>query len=216
MQRERAATGSSAAVPVQEKPVLLEAINLTLQTIECRARLYRNLLVAVSVVSVVSILTAVLCWRGWPVAGLILAVPLAGGFLLHDTRRVRRWFEEILQMRRERGLDAALFLETIGRFKHVPSRSLQGMLLMLAPDEGSGQDPKRQTAGRESWPGSPLRAAEWRIMATTTALTLALGCLVFAVGARRLWLLIPAGGLAILCGFLRRKSRRSRPRSIGR
>ncbi len=185
--------------------MLLEAINLTLQTIECRARLYRNLLVAVSLVSVTSVLTAVLCWRGWPVAGLILVVPLAGGFLLHDTRRVRWWLEEILHMRRQRGLDTALFLETIGQFKHVPSRSLRGMLLLLAPDEGGGRDPKRQTASGESRPGSPLRAAEWRILATTTALTLALSCLAVAAGGRRLWLLLPAGGLAVLCGFLKRK-----------
>ncbi len=185
--------------------MLLEAINLTLRTIECRATLYRDLLVAVSLVSATSVLTALLCWRGLPVAGLILIVPLAGGFLLHDTRRVRWWFEAILQMRRERGLDTELFLETIGQFKHVPSRSLQGMLLMLAPDEGWGRDSERPTVPGESWPASPLRAAEWRILAATTVLTVALSCLAVAAAGWRLWLLVPAGGLAILCGFLRRR-----------
>jgi hypothetical protein len=40
--------------------VLLDAIDISLSAIEGRARLYRNLVVAVSVVSVLSILMAVL------------------------------------------------------------------------------------------------------------------------------------------------------------
>src|SRR5258705_9410853 len=69
------ATGSPDKA--REKPALVEAIDFTLRTIETRARLYRNVLVAVALVSVGSVLASLIGWRVWPLAGLILIVPLA-------------------------------------------------------------------------------------------------------------------------------------------
>lgn len=55
-----------------DRPVLLDAIDITLRTIEGRARLYRNLVLAVSVVSVLSILITVL-FRQWiALTGILL------------------------------------------------------------------------------------------------------------------------------------------------
>jgi hypothetical protein len=57
-----------------EKPVLADAIDMTLRTIEDRTKLYRNLIVAVSLVSMVSIVLAAL-FREW----LLLAGHLKAG-----------------------------------------------------------------------------------------------------------------------------------------
>ena len=78
-------TGASA-----EPPVLLAAINLSLRALEDRIRLYRNLVVAVCLLSISSVLAPLLFWRALPLAKLILVVALPGVFIFLDCRRVAR------------------------------------------------------------------------------------------------------------------------------
>jgi hypothetical protein len=93
------------------RPALLDAIDITNRTIEARAGLYRNLVVAVCAVSVLSILVAVLFRQWMSLAGLVLLVPLTGGFLFLDSRLVRRWRAGIVEMGRSRSLDVTAFLK---------------------------------------------------------------------------------------------------------
>jgi hypothetical protein len=55
---------SSEPKQAKDKPVLLDAIEITIRRVEDRARLYRNLVVTASVVSILSILLALLL-RQW-------------------------------------------------------------------------------------------------------------------------------------------------------
>jgi hypothetical protein len=114
-----------------EKPVLVDAIGTTLRTIEDRARLYRNLVLAVSMVSLVSIVTPVFSRQWLAFSGLIIIVPLTGGFLFLDSHLVLQWRAGILQMACLRGLDLALFLKTISAFRQIPPNSLKAMLATL-------------------------------------------------------------------------------------
>ena len=67
-----------------EKPVLLEAINLTFRTLERRLRLYRNLVIAVSLTGLGSVIVAGIL-RCWVVLVGELALPVYfAGFLLFD------------------------------------------------------------------------------------------------------------------------------------
>ena len=67
------------------RPVLPDAIDITVRTIEGRARLYRNLVVAVSAVSVLSILLAVLFRQWLALTGLVLLVPsVSVSFLISE------------------------------------------------------------------------------------------------------------------------------------
>jgi hypothetical protein len=187
-----------------ETPVLLEAINLTLRAFEDRARLYRNVVVAVSLVSVASLLTALVWWRAWPLAGLILAVPIAGVFLFLDDCRVLRWQGEILRLCQTRGLDTTQFVDTISQFKHLPRNSLQGMLLALSTAKAVSPTSGRREAPRDATSATRERNRDWKILAATAALTLALSGVAAAPYWRSLWPLLLAGAFAGLLVLLKR------------
>src|SRR5260370_31655590 len=106
--------GMPASEPKQttERRVLLDAIDITLRATEERARLYRNLVVAVSAVSVLAVF-----FRHWlALAGLIILVPLTGAYLVLDSRLLRLWRAGIVEMLRLRGLDVTAFSKTISGF----------------------------------------------------------------------------------------------------
>jgi hypothetical protein len=104
------------------KPVLRDAIEMTIRTIEDRGRHYRNLAAAVSVVWMASIFSGVLSHQWIALSGLIFVVPLIGGFLCIDSRRIRRWRTEMLKQQLVHGLDLALFRKTISGFRHLPDK----------------------------------------------------------------------------------------------
>jgi hypothetical protein len=196
--RQRKSTNAADAETKRapEKPVLLEAIDMTLATFEDRGRLYRNLVVAVSLVSLGSILTALLCWRGLPLAGLIIVVPLTGAFIYLDTRRVSAWRNSVLSMCRTRGLDLALFCNTVSQLKHLPQGSLQSMLATLpvkSPGALTQEGPSslRNDMRMNSEP-------DWKLLVGPAALTLALVGVTAALHWQSLWPLAVTIASAVL------------------
>jgi hypothetical protein len=99
-----------------EKPVLVDAIDTTLRTIEDRSKFYRNLVVAVSIVSLASIVLAVFSRQWLAFSGLIIIMPLTGGIFFIDSHLVLEWSAGMIDMARLRGLDLAMFLKTSSRF----------------------------------------------------------------------------------------------------
>jgi hypothetical protein len=114
-----------------QTPVLFDAIELTIRTFEARSRLYRNLVVAVSLVSVTSIAAALILWHWLPLLGFVSLVPLVRLYLHWDARTVLRWRTTILEMLHARELDRDLLRTTLMKFKHLPQRSLGAMLMTL-------------------------------------------------------------------------------------
>ena len=182
------------------RPVLLDAIDITVRTIEGRARLYRNLVVAVSAVSVLSILLAVLFRQWLALAGLVLLVPLTGGFLFFDSRLVRRWRAGIVEMTRLRSLDRATFLKTISGFRHLPQNALKAMLSTIPP---SGEEIRQETPQlKQAIVGPNFDALEWKnelkILCSTGLLTGALVCLIAGAFYGSVALLMSGASLIIL------------------
>jgi hypothetical protein len=203
-QRQQKSISSEPRQPT-DKPVLLEAINFTLRTIEDRSRLYRNLVVAVSIVSVLSVFSAAL-FRQWvALTGLLLLVPLTGGFLFFDSRRIRRWRAEIIEKSMMRGLDVAIFQKTIEGFRHLPAGSLQAMLSTLSSDVNASQRQRQEQNDIGAEFDARTRKDEWRILRASTLLTLALVCLAGAAIYHSLILLLCGAGSIILFGFLKRR-----------
>ena len=134
MRREKPKTDTNGRGSPAEKSVLAAAVDVTLRTFEARSRVYRNLVVAVSLVGATSILSAVILWTAIPLLGVALVVALTAGFARHDAYRVSRWRTEILEMYRTRGLDLAAFYSTLSKFKHLPEGSLGAMLATLPRD----------------------------------------------------------------------------------
>ncbi len=188
-------------------PVVKEAVNATLRTIERRANLYRNLIISVAVLSALSILMSVI-FRSWlPLCGIVLIVPLTGGFLLLDSRQVRRWQADIMEMWRFRSLNLKEFEKMISGFRHVPAQSLDGMLSTLPKDSNQF---KRDYASEEQKAISAERIdasghqQERRTLVGTVALTLMLSCLIAAAHFRSVALLLCFAGLAMFLAILRK------------
>ena len=159
-----------------DAPVMAIAINLTLRAIEDRARLYRGLIVVVSGTSVLALILAGLL-RSWtPLLAFGLLVPLAGGYLLLDGRRVSRWRTEILDLWCRRDLKLALLAKSVSAYPSVPSRTLEGMLATLPPSspdqklDALAELEKRKLAGTSS---AASRRQELRTLVAVAALTLA-------------------------------------------
>jgi hypothetical protein len=181
-----------------EKTVIVEALDLTFRTIEKRVKRYRYLVISVVCVIAISPMLA-LFYRQWLfTAGWILLVPLIGGFSYFDSRAVRLWRRQILQMNRVRDLDIDLFLKTAAELKRISPPTLQRMLSTINTD--------RRTHGGFD---KQQRSLECLTLVATILLTAALGCL---VGAAYYHSLIPlpfAVGLILFFSILRGQSRRS-------
>jgi hypothetical protein len=196
MKQSRSKSLSGELKQPTDKPVLLEAIEITIRTIEDRARLYRNLVMAVSVVSVLSILLSVL-FRHWlPLIGLVLLVPLTGAYLFFDGRLVRRWRAGVVEMTRLRSLDVATFLKTISGFRHLPSNSLKAMLATLPFGGQEGRQPEQALVG--STFDAIDHKNELKILCSTSLLTFALGCLIAGTFYGSAALLLSGGSLIVL------------------
>jgi hypothetical protein len=189
-----------------EKPVLVDAIDITLRTIEDRTKQYRNLVVAVSIVSMVSIVLAVLFRQWLLLAGLIMLVPLTGRFLFFDSHLVLQWRKGILEMARLRGLDVTAFLKAISGFRHVPPNSLKAMLSTLpASLEATRQQVTLSELAVVDEFETLERKNARRILLGTGLLTLALICLIGGAPCGSVTLLLLGGGLiAVVVAFGRR------------
>jgi len=121
--------------PPVETPVLLEAVNVTLRAMERRLRLYRNILVCVSLGLSGSALVA-LIFRKWIIlGGGVLAVPLlVGCFLYLDARAVRAWRDRVLQMQDKGGLDVDQLKKTLTSMRYIPDATLHSMFAMLSSE----------------------------------------------------------------------------------
>jgi hypothetical protein len=170
----------------------------TVRTIKDRARLYRNLVVAVSVVSVLSILLSVLSRQWLALIGFVLLVPLTGGYLFLDSRIVRRWRAGIVEMTRLRSLDVVTFLKTISGFRHLPPNTLKAMLVTIPPSDG-----EQATVGATF--DAMARKNELKILCSTGLLTVALGCLIAGTFYGSVALLLSGGSLIFLAALYGRR-----------
>jgi hypothetical protein len=189
------------------RPALLDAIDSTVRIIEDRARLYRNLVMAVSTVSVLSILMAIL-FRQWiAFSGLVLLVPLTGGFLILDSCLVRRWRTGIIEMKRVRSLDVVVFQKTVSGFRHFPPNSLKAMLstLPVTREENRHETPQPEQASVGANFDALDRKTELKILNSVGLLTIALICLVAGVFYRSLALLLSGGSSIILLAIFAKR-----------
>jgi hypothetical protein len=187
------------------KPASREAIEMTIRTIEDRGRHYRNLAATVSIVWIVSLFLGVLLHQWIALSGLILVVPLIGGFLLIDSRRIRRWRTEILKQQLMHGLDLALFRKTISGFRHLPGGTLQSMLSTISSHEKITYLQARIHDVTHDAFDADARKNERRILRVTGLLTLGLVCLAGAAVYQSSVLELCGAGLMALFAFLTRR-----------
>jgi hypothetical protein len=114
-----------------EQPVIVEALDLTFRTIQTRIKRYRNLVISVIVVTAISVLLAILCHQWLFIAGLILLPPLVARFSVADSRSVRRWRAQILDMSSSRNLDLQFYVKTASELRKASPKILRDMLATI-------------------------------------------------------------------------------------
>jgi hypothetical protein len=107
---------------------LHEIVQLTLRAIEDRARVYRNTVVAVSLVVLAAPVLALVLWSARPLAAWLISIPITIVFLWYDRWIVDRWRRQVMTQCASRGLDLAVVLQILPSQRHLPENTLAGML----------------------------------------------------------------------------------------
>lgn len=199
-------SGVQARHPEADVSPVTLAIDLTLRTIEARTKLYRGLVVTVTITSLAAMLAAVLLCSWTPLFALILLVPFAGGYLLLDSRRVTRWRSGLLDLWRDRDLKLEAFAKCISAYPSVPPRTLEGMFAVLPK---SYQEPVAKASNPEDKQEVIRLAAaaasqqERRTLLVVVTLTLAAGLLAGGLHLRSTRTLAAGALVAVLAGILK-------------
>jgi hypothetical protein len=112
------------------------AIDYTSRTIEARARNHRNLVVAVVLLALATIIMAGVNRSIVPLAALCLLVPLCGVFFLLDARLLDEWRCRVLEAWVTRDIDLEPFRGAVSAAPALPNETLQSMLATLPDTRG--------------------------------------------------------------------------------
>lgn len=107
------------------------AIDLTTQTIDNRAKYYRNLVVAVVLTSLASMGWALVSWSLSPLSGLFLIFPICGLFFFIDAKLLNEWRDQLFQSWVKKDIDFCGLCDAVNAISILPKDTLQGMLAIL-------------------------------------------------------------------------------------
>jgi hypothetical protein len=122
----------------QSVVTMKEAVEATCQTLEARARLYRNLVVAVVAMVTSTVGASLLLWSPRPLAALVALIPICGAFLLLDGRLVEGWLRTVFARREASSFRLSDLKRLLRAHRYIPQRSLMSMLALL-PHEDAGE-----------------------------------------------------------------------------
>ncbi len=162
------------------------AIQATLTTIRNRARLYRNLVICVSVVVIGSPVAAAVFRSAFPLIVLSLLVPLVGTYFVLDSRYTGRWSKQVLELWSEGKLDPGVFSSTMRAHPYVPQGTLEGMLSALPVGYGEKRPARVSEERRRVLEQFQLlaRRQERRTVLATLGFLCMLVCLGFSIQLR--------------------------------
>jgi hypothetical protein len=107
------------------------AIDRTTGTIDQRAKYFRNLVMAVVIVSLGSLGWAGLIRRPAALAGILLVLPLCGLFFFLDAKLLDSWRSHILKAWVKKDIDFRAFSDAVNAVPKLPKETLGGMLATL-------------------------------------------------------------------------------------
>jgi hypothetical protein len=132
--------GNPRALPCSLGKVIVSpyriAIDRTTDTIDRRARYFRNLIVAVVMVGLGSLGWTVVSRNFSPLAGLLLLLPLCGLFFFLDAELLDNWRSHLLEAWVKKDIDFQAFCDAVNAVPKLPKETLGSMLATLpsAPD----------------------------------------------------------------------------------
>ena len=186
-------------------------IQLTTQSIQHRARQYRNLVIAVVIVGGACACGALLSRSLVPLVGLTLLLPICGGFLAVDAMVVERWRSVVLRDWTARSIDITALRAAIRANPVLPRMTTEGMLTTLPVFRDLVEEQRLSHPSREALAAglvSTWRAASDSIALKTAASSLAALVLITAVASRSwtpVWGLVALAALPMVRGWLLRR-----------
>lgn len=138
---------------------------------EDRGRYFRNLILGVISLGVTSIAMSFLVYGMAFIFGIGLFLITVAWYLFLDTRRMRKWGDEILLMYRDQPSEYMYFLKNIASFRQLPPSSLYAMLAILPTVE---LEPKSSSRENVTKFGATVRTDEMKILLIACMLTVAL------------------------------------------
>ncbi len=111
------------------------AIDSITQTIQQRARYYRNLVVVVSITIMSSFAWSMIVGQFRPLISLILLFPICGFFFFLDSNLLNKWRSQLFQQWVRKELEFRYFLDTMRAMITLPKGTVEGMLSFLPTDE---------------------------------------------------------------------------------
>lgn len=202
--RERSNGGSSPYA---------SALDRTARTIERRATQHRNHVIAVVLVTSAGLALAVIA-RSWQaLAGLLLLVPVSGGFFVQDLAAVDRWRSELLAAWARGELELAGFRAAACAQPGLPPETLAAMLttLPVAGELAAEQRIRPPTrAAAAAVLGAAQRGRALALQLNVAASAVVVGSVLCAFWFRS-WLPLGALGLLVLrpalAGWIGRRRR---------
>jgi len=109
------------------------AIDLTADAIVRRGRLFRNLVIVVVLIGLVSVVWAAVARSATALCGVLLILPSCGVFFCLDMMAVNAWRHRILEAWSRREVDLSAFRSAIRASPAFPRDTTESMLAMLPP-----------------------------------------------------------------------------------
>jgi hypothetical protein len=126
------------------------AIDLTTQTIDMRAKAFRNLIVAVVFVIFGTLAWAMIARQVQALSGLILLIPLCGLFFFLDSKLLNQWRSQLFAHWSKKELDFRNFCDAVSAIPVLPKGTLQSMLASLPVGKEIVKEQRMAAATREA------------------------------------------------------------------
>jgi hypothetical protein len=165
------------------------AIDRTTGTIDRRAKYFRNLIVAVVVVSLGSLGWTAVSRTISPLAGLLLLVPLCGLFFFLDARLLDDWRSYLLEAWVRKDIDFRAFRDAVNAVPKIPKGTLGSMLATLPSTPDLVAEQRASPSTREGVAAAVVgvHALQSDAIALKTAAAALLSFAVVIALARRRW-----------------------------
>jgi hypothetical protein len=115
-----------------------DAINLTKNTIQKRARSYRNMVVVLSLLLLLAIIASLWFWSLIPLAYLLFFWPVYSLFLLSDQLKIYTWKKAILSAWQVQQIELGIAHTTIKSLPYIPAPTIDTLFATL-PDQGKAK-----------------------------------------------------------------------------
>ena len=182
------------------------AIDLTTKTIDTRSKYFRNLVVTVVTLSLISIVWAAVTRTPSPLSGLLLLLPACGFFFYLDGKLLQDWRSSLMQAWVKKDIDFNALQEAVNAVPMIPKNTLRGMLATLPSAHDLTSEQKVSSSTREAVAAAVagIHACQSDVIALKTAAAAIVSALVIIAAAFRAWQPMLSGVALILLPILRK------------